>query len=130
MSFEKWSRQNPCKIPPVLLCVYLESVFLQSLLESLSCALLWDKHAFSRRSFSSPQSLAGSQTCVSSTTRGQKITFGDCLYALLKETGAKGEATWELIRGWGILVHPSPNDWAYLQPTSFIGVIFSSLHMR
>ena len=29
---------------------------------------------------------------------------------------------------WGILVHPSPPGWAYLQPTSFIGRIFPSLH--
>ena len=31
-------------------------------------------------------------------------------------------------RGLGILVHPSPPVWVYLQPTSFIGRIFPSLH--
>ena len=30
---------------------------------------------------------------------------------------------------WGILVHPSPPGWAYLQPTSFIGRIFPSLYI-
>ena len=40
---------------------------------------------------------------------------------------AKDEATWELIQGLGILVHPSLPWWAYLQPTSFIRMIFFSL---
>ena len=30
---------------------------------------------------------------------------------------------------WGILVHPSLPGWAYLQPTSFIGMIFPSLYI-
>ena len=63
--------------------------------------------AFSRGSFSTPQSLAGIQTWVSSTTRGQKVTFGDCLHTLFKGIGAKGEVTWELTRGRGTLVHLS-----------------------
>ena len=41
---------------------------------------------------------------------------------------AKDWATWELIRGLGILVHPSPPVQAYLWTTSFIGRIFSGLH--
>ena len=85
--------------------------------------------AFRRSDFSTPQSLAGSFTWVSCTLRGQKVTFGGLSPHSIQRVGAKGEAIWELIRGWGILVHPSPPGLAYLQPTSFIGRIFASLYM-
>ena len=39
---------------------------------------------------------------------------GDCLHNLFKGVGVKGEAIWELIRGWDILVHLSSPSWAYL----------------
>ena len=58
------------------------------------------------------------------------IHSGDCLHTLFKGVGAKSGATWELIRGLGILVYPSPPGWAYLQPTSSIRRIFTSLHME
>ena len=57
-------------------------------------------NAFRRGSFFTPQSLAGSQNWVSSTTSGQRVTFGDCLHTLFKGTRAKDRTTWELIRGW------------------------------
>ena len=41
---------------------------------------------------------------------------------------AVDDSTWELIRGLGILVHPSLLALAYLQPTSFTERIFSSLY--
>ena len=74
-------------------------------------------------------SLAGSQTWVSSTTRGRRLTFGDSLYYPIQWVEIKDGATWELIRGLGILDYPSPPCWAYLQLTSFIKRIFSSLRM-
>ena len=49
---------------------------------------------------SSP-SLAGSQTWVSSTTRGRRLTFGDSLYYPIQWVESKDGATWELIRGLG-----------------------------
>ena len=56
---------------------------------------------------SSP-SLAGIQTLVSNTTRGRRLTFRDSLYYPIQCVESKDGATWELIRGLGILVHPSP----------------------
>ena len=44
-------------------------------------------------------SLAGSQTWVSSTTRGRRLTFGDSLYYPIQWVESKDGATWELIRG-------------------------------
>ena len=69
---------------------------------------------FSRGSFFSPQSLAGSQTWVSSTTRGQRI--------YIQGVGTKVGATWELIRGWDILVRPSQlAEPIFSQPPLLVG---------
>ena len=48
--------------------------------------------------FPSP-SLAGSQTWVSSTTRGRRLAFGDSLNYPIQWVESKDGATWELIRG-------------------------------
>ena len=48
---------------------------------------------------------------------------GDSLYYPIQWVESKDESTWELIRGLGILVHPSPPVQAYLWTTSFIGRI-------
>ena len=46
-------------------------------------------------------SLAGSQTWVSITTRGRRLTFGDSLYSPIQWVESKDGVTWELIRGLG-----------------------------
>ena len=95
------------------------------------CFPLWLRiNAFSRGSFSTPQSLDDSQFSVSSTSRGQKVTSEGLSPHPIQSLGAKDGANWELIRDQGILVHPSSPDWVYLQLTSFIGRIFSILHME
>ena len=70
---------------------------------------------------------------VSSTTRDRTIMVegshsGDSLYYPIQWVKSKDGATWELLRVWGILVHPSPPVQAYLWTTSFIGRIFPGLH--
>ena len=49
---------------------------------------------------SSP-SLAGSQTWVSSTTRGRRLIFGDSFYYPIQWVENKDGATWELLRDLG-----------------------------
>ena len=44
-------------------------------------------------------SLAGSQTWVSSTTRGRRLTFGDSLFYPIQWVESKDGTTWELLRG-------------------------------
>ena len=53
---------------------------------------------------------------------------GDSHYYSIQWVESKDWATWELIWGLGILVHPFPPVQAYLWATSFIERIFSSLH--
>ena len=78
------------------------------------------KHnAFSRGRLLSSPLLAGSQTWVSSTTSDRRLAFGESLYYSVQWVESKDGATWELIRGLGILVHPSPPVQAYLWATSF-----------
>ena len=57
------------------------------------------------------------------------FTFGGLLYPI-QRVGAKGGTTWKLIRGWDILVHPSPYGWADLLPTSYIWRISSVFTWR
>ena len=99
---------------------------LQSLCHALSSGV---NHNASTRGqhFPSP-SLTGSQTWVSSTTRSRSLIFGDSPLYPIQWVKSKDGATWELLRVWGILVHPSPPVQAYLWATSFIGRIFPGLH--
>ena len=60
---------------------------------------------------------------------GQRLTFGGSSLTLFKGVGPRIRSSESYSGVWGILVHPSPPGWAYLQPTSIIGKIFSSLHM-
>ena len=74
-------------------------------------------------------SLAGSQTWVSSTTRGRRFAFEgqpQLPHSMGREQGMGPPESYSGI--WGILVHPSPPVQAYLWTTSFIGRIFPGLH--
>ena len=82
-------------------------------------------NAFSRRSFLISQFLAVSQNLDFRTTLGQRVYIQETVSTLYSE----GRATRELIRVWGILVHPSPLSCDYLQPTSFIGR-FSQIYIH
>ena len=109
--FPPWVSQSP--VPP--------RVVVLSSLQRLSI------NTFSRGILSTLQSLSSDQTWVSSTTRGQRVTFGDCLHTLFKWYELRVGHLGDNREGWGILARPSPPDWAYLQSTSFIGRIFPSL---
>ena len=76
-------------------------------------------NSFSRGDFSSLQSLACSQTWVSSTTRDQRVHIRGTLHALFKGTGAKGGATWELIQELGYS-GSSLSSWLSLSLTNLL----------
>ena len=61
--------------------------------------------------------------------RGRRFAFGGSSLTLFKGVGSRMGSPESYSRVWGILVHSSPLGWTYLQPTFFIGRIFSSLHM-
>ena len=76
-SYRKWSWQEPCKISRVSLCVYLESLSLQSLPEPLLTLSSGSKHKrIQQGHLPTPQFLAYSQTWVFSTIRSQRVTSG------------------------------------------------------
>ena len=64
-------------------------------------------NALVRGDFSTPSSLsaAGNGYPVRPVVRG--FTFGRLSSHPIQKVGAKGGTTWELIWGWGILIHPS-----------------------
>ena len=80
-----------------------ESVHLSLVLpRAFSYTLSGIKHnSFSRRWLLPSPSLVGSQTWVSSTTRGRRLTFEDSLYYPIQWVESKDRATWELIWGLG-----------------------------
>ena len=76
-------------------------------------------NALNRGDFSSLQSLACSQTWVSSTMRGHRVHIRGTLHALFKGTGAKGGATWELIQELGYS-GSSLSSWLSLSLTNLL----------
>ena len=65
---------------------------------------------------------------VTSSTVVNGLSFGAVALSYSKGS-AQGWGYLRALSGvWGILAHPSPSGWAYLQPTSFIGRIFLSLY--
>ena len=72
---------------------------LQSLCPALSSGV--NHNASARRRLLPSPSLACSQTWVSSTTRGRRLTLGDSLYYPIQWIESKDGATWELLRGLG-----------------------------
>ena len=80
--------------------VFTWSHSISSLSQSCCPALsYWTKYnAFCRISFSTPQSLAVSQTWASSSIRGQMVYIRGLSLHLIQRVGAKDGTTWELIR--------------------------------
>ena len=66
---------------------------------------------------------------VACSTVVNGLSFGAVALLYSKGSAQRMEPPESFIRGLGILVHPSHPGSAYLQPTSFIGRIFPSLHM-
>ena len=99
---------------------------LQSLCHAISSGV--NHNTTARRQFLSSSSLAGSQTWVSSTTRGRRLTFGDSLCYSIQWVESQGWGHLRANLGFGVFWFIPPLlVVAYLPPTSFIGRIFSGL---
>ena len=112
-----------------LLCAWSLLFYLCSFLRLCPSFSSRIKHnAFSRGWLLPSPSLAGSQTWVSSTTLGRRLTFGESLYYPIQWVESKDGPPESYSGVWDILVHLSPPVQAYLWTTSFIGRIFHGLH--